>query len=112
MGGCLYNLCVRANGNYTSRFFMTLIAGRIPLVLDTDCVFPWEEKVHMVKVSVKALDRIGDFVIQHFESFSDRALREMQQENREVYQKYMTPHKFIPKFVEAVVDRTLAPLSV
>ena len=91
---------------------MTLIAGRIPLVLDTDCVFPWEEKVHMVKVSVKALDRIGDFVIQHFESFSDRALREMQQENREVYQKYMTPHKFIPKFVEAVVDRTLAPLSV
>ncbi len=112
MGDCLYNLCVRANGNYTSRFYMTLIAGRIPLVLDTDCVFPWEEKVHMVKVPAHALDRIGDFVIQHFESFSDRALVEMQQENREVYQKYMAPHKFIPNFVEAAVDRTLAPLSV
>jgi hypothetical protein len=112
MGDCLYNLCVRANGNYTSRFFMTLIAGRIPLVLDTDCVFPWEEKVHMVKVPVQALDRIGDFVIQHFESFSDRALMEMQQENREVYQKYMVPHKFIPNFVESVIDRPLVPLNI
>jgi len=111
MGSCLYNLCVRANGNYTSRFYMALIAGRIPLVLDTDCVFPWEEKVHMVKVPVQELDRIGDFVIQHFESFSDRALLEMQQENREIYQKYMAPHKFIPNFVESVIDRPLVTLS-
>jgi len=73
-------------------------------------VFPWEEKVHMVKVPVQALDRIGDFVIQHFEKFSDRALKDMQQENREVYQKYMVPHKFIPNLVEAAVDRTLVSL--
>lgn len=105
MGSCLYNLCIRANGNYTSRFYMTLIAGRIPLVLDTDCVFPWEENLHMVKVPVQALDRIGDFMIQHFESFSDRELMDMQQENRQVYQNFMAPHKFIPNFIESVVDR-------
>lgn len=105
MGGCLYNLCVRANGNYTSRFYMALIAGRIPLVLDTDGIFPWEEKLHMVKVPVQQLERIGDFVLEHFERYSDRALMSMQQENREVYQKYMAPHKFIPNFIESVIDR-------
>ncbi len=108
MGSCLYNLCIRANGNYTSRFYMTLIAGRIPLVLDTDCVFPWEEKVHMVKVPAEALNRIGDFVIQHFERFGQQALREMQQENRETYQQYMSPHQYIPNFIKTAISQPLS----
>jgi len=111
MGGCLYNLCVRANGNYTSRFYMALIAGRIPLVVDTDGVFPWEDQLHMVKVPVEQIDRISDFVVEHFERFSDRTLKDMQEENREVYQKYMTPQKFIPNFIQAAIDRPLAYLS-
>ena len=106
LADCEYNLCVRGNGNYSIRFFMTLMAGRIPVVLDTDCVFPFEEKLHLIRVPVSEIDRIGDFVLQHFESVSDRELIEMQQENREVYQNYMAPHKFIPSFIESVVDRS------
>ncbi len=108
MGDCLYNLCVRANGNYTSRFYMALIAGRIPLVLDTDCVFPWEEKVHMVKVPVRMLDQIGEFVVQHFERHSHRDLMEMQRENRETYQKYMSPHQYIPHIVASAIGQPLS----
>jgi len=90
---------------------MALIAGRIPLVVDTDGVFPWEDQLHMVKVPVEQIDRISDFVVEHFERFSDRTLKDMQEENREVYQKYMTPQKFIPNFIQAAIDRPLAYLS-
>ena len=100
-----YNLCIRGNGNYTIRFFLTLMGGRIPLVLDTDCVFPFEEKLHLIRVPLSGIDRIGDFVLKHFESVSDTELMEMQRENRQVYQEYMAPHKFIPSFIESVIER-------
>ena len=43
MQKCDYTLCVRGTGNYSGRFYMTLNAGRIPVVLDTDVVLPCED---------------------------------------------------------------------
>ena len=104
MGGCLYNLCIRANGNYTSRFYMTLIAGRIPVVVDTDSVFPWQGKTHVVRVPAKQLENIGDVILEHFDRYNASEIMAMQEENRQAYQNYMAPHKFIPNFVESVVN--------
>jgi len=103
LADCEYNLCVRGNGNYSIRFFLTLMGGRIPVVLDTDCVFPFEEKLHLIRVPLSGLDRLGDFILEHFESVSDNELIAMQNENRQVYQEYMAPHKFIPNFVESAI---------
>lgn len=105
LADCQYNLCVRGNGNYSIRFFLTLMGGRIPVVLDTDCVFPFEEKLHLIRVPVSEIDRIGDFVVKHFESVNDADMMSMQHENRQVYQNYMAPHKFIPNFVQGVIDQ-------
>jgi hypothetical protein len=102
---CEYNLCVRGNGNYTIRFFLTLMSGRIPVVLDTDCVFPFEEKLHLIRVPLSEIDHIGDFILKHFESVSDTELMAMQRENREAYQNYMAPHKFIPGFIESAITQ-------
>lgn len=99
---CDYALCVRANGNYSGRFYMTLNAGRIPLVVDTDRVFPFESQIHMVKVPVKYLDNISDFVCEHFEKTTEKEFMEMKRENRAVYNKLMAPDKYIPNFIESL----------
>jgi hypothetical protein len=98
-----YILCVRGVGNYTPRFYMTLNAGRIPLVVDTDKTFPFEEKIHMVKVPPHSLHNIADFMIQHFESTTPQELIEMKRENRETYNKFLAPHTYIPNLIQSIV---------
>lgn len=102
LGKCDYALCVRANGNYSGRFYMTLNAGRIPLVVDTDRVFPFENQIHMVKVPAKYIDNISDFVCEHFERTTAKEFMEMKMENRAVYNKMMAPDKYIPNFIESL----------
>ena len=102
MEKCDYALCVRANGNYSGRFYMTLNAGRIPLIVDTDRVFPFETQIHMVKVPVNCLDNISDFVCERFEKTTEKEFMEMKMENRAVYNKLMAPDKYIPNFLATV----------
>ncbi|WP_036477062.1 hypothetical protein [Myxosarcina sp. GI1] len=100
-----YALCVRANGNYSGRFYMALNAGRIPVVIDTDVVIPYEDKLHIIKIPVDSLSKIADIILEHFERTSDREFREMKRENRSVYQQFLAPEKFLPNFLKGVVER-------
>lgn len=105
MDRCDYALCVRGVGNYSSRFYMALNSGRIPLVIDTDHVFPFEEQVHMVRVPPHRLDSVADFVLNHFESISEKELMEMKQENRDFYNRMLAPEHYIPRYIESVLQR-------
>ncbi|MEY3869251.1 MAG: hypothetical protein RLZZ338_3142 [Cyanobacteriota bacterium] len=98
-----YALCVRANGNYSGRFYMALNAGRIPLVIDTDVFIPFENKIHLLKVPVNSLDKIGDLIMEHFEKYTDREWQEMKKENRAIYNQFLAPDRFIPSFVESIL---------
>jgi hypothetical protein len=99
-----YSLCVRATGNYSARFYQALIAGRIPVVVDTDRVLPFEEHVHVIRVPVNEIHRISDFVLNHFESTSDKQFIEMKRSNRDAYNRFMMPEKFIPSFIKKVLE--------
>ena len=39
--GSDYIVCVRGSGNFSTRLYETLCMGRIPLIIDTDCVVPF-----------------------------------------------------------------------
>jgi hypothetical protein len=41
----LYNLSVKGAGNYSFRFFEILSAGRIPVLVDTLCALPYQDKI-------------------------------------------------------------------
>ncbi|HEY9770741.1 MAG TPA: hypothetical protein V6C71_20005 [Coleofasciculaceae cyanobacterium] len=101
---CDYVLCVRGTGNYSGRFYMALNAGRIPVVIDTDIVILFENKLHLVKVSVKSIEKIGDYILEHFETTSEAELEIMKQENRNVYHQYIAPDKFLPNFLRNVSE--------
>lgn len=111
MDKCDYSLCIRGSGNYSGRLYMALCAGRIPIVLDTDIIIPHEEKLNIVKVPIKSLNKIGDFVLEHFENNTDQEIKEMKQQNRLVYNQFLAPEKFFTDFLENIVDSYIKPLS-
>ena len=88
---CDYALCVRGTGNYSGRFYMALNAGRIPVLVDTDVVLPYENKLHIIKVPVQAIERIGEFILEHFQQTTVSELREMKSHNRWVYHQFLAP---------------------
>ena len=98
-----YVLCVRGTGNYSGRFYMTLNAGRIPVVLDTDIVIPFEEQLNLVKVPTRSLNRIGDIILEHFESTSEEDFKHLKAQNRQAYEQFLAPEKFFPHFISTVV---------
>ena len=98
-----YTLCVRGTGNYSGRFYMALNAGRIPVLLDTDVVIPFAERLHIVRVPIQSLNKIDEIVLEHFENTSDKEFREMKAHNRFVYNQFMAPEMFLPNFLDSVV---------
>lgn len=102
---CDYTLCVRGTGNYSGRFYMTLNAGRIPVVVDTDVVIPFEDKLHLVKVPAKSIEDIGDYIMEHFETTSESELKAMKQENRYVFERFIVPERFFPNLLRDILER-------
>jgi hypothetical protein len=104
MNKCDYSLCVRGTGNYSGRFYMALNAGRIPIVFDTDVVIPWEDKLHLIKVPVDSLEKIGDIILEHFEQTTAQELEMMKLENRAAYHQFLAPEKFLINFFQNVAQ--------
>jgi|GEM_PF-1377138 len=94
-----YVLCVRGSGNYSGRFYMALNAGRIPIVIDTDVVIPYEDRFHLLKVPLDSLDNLGEIILKHFNSVSEAEFQAMKLKNRQAYHHFLAPEKFFPKFL-------------
>lgn len=101
---CDYTLCVRGTGNYSGRFYMALNAGRIPVVVDTDVVIPFEEKLHLVKVPAKSIEKIGDYVLEHFETTSESEFKAMKQANRDIFHQFIAPERFFPNLLRDILE--------
>ena len=43
----IFIFCYRGEGNFSYRFYKTLMLGRITILINTDCVFPFENKYNL-----------------------------------------------------------------
>lgn len=98
---CDYVLCVRGSGNFSGRFYMALNAGRIPVVIDTDVVIPEEKHLHMIKIPINSIQNVGELILEHFETTTEQELRDMKFSNRLAYHQFLSPEKFLPKYIES-----------
>lgn len=94
-----YVLCVRGYGNFSFRFFETLSLGRIPVLVDTLCVLPYDNlydyRDTFVFLSKEEVDRIGDHVTAfHLRFASERSFVAHQQRLREFWKEYLSPEGF------------------
>lgn len=97
-----YILCVRGAGNYSFRLYETLSAGRIPLIINTDCVLPFDFlidwKKYCVWVEEKDIDRVDEILLQFHHSLSNDDFKQLQINIRSLWDEWISPQGFFKNF--------------
>lgn len=93
----LYSLCVRGGGNFSFRLGETFMMGRIPVLIDTDCIFPFKEfipykknTVYVTKENSKNFTDIDSVIQKYHNSHTMEELIEIQKENMKIWYNYFT----------------------
>ncbi|MDA3615302.1 exostosin domain-containing protein [Polluticaenibacter yanchengensis] len=101
----LFTFCIRGGGNYSVRFYDTIGLGRIPLQVNTDCKMPFEDRIdwskHILCIEEKDIKNMPRILADFYNSRSAEELKEMQLNNRLLWEKYLTKTNY---FVELSTD--------
>jgi hypothetical protein len=90
-----YTVCIRGAGNFSYRLYETLAAGRVPLLINTQCVFPFEEEIdwksHCVWVEENEIDKAAEILKEFHAKLSPRQFIDLQRSNRELWEQWLSP---------------------
>jgi len=107
----LFTFCFRGRGNFSIRFYETLMMGRIPIVINTKCVFPFEDKINYDEICIFINDTelttyqvLENKITEYINKNKDRLL-EIQKNNRKIYETYFHPNVFTNKILEGAVSK-------
>lgn len=97
-----YILCARGTGNYSYRLYETLSMGRIPIIVDTDCVFPYDFatdwKQYCVWVASQDVSHISEIVAEFHDRLSSSEFTALQFECRRFWEEKLSPVGFFNHF--------------
>jgi len=90
-----YILCMRGSGNFSIRLFETLMMGRIPIIIDTDCLLPFPNHInwqnHAIIVSWKEKKYLCKKIIEFHSKIKPSKFIQMQVDNRKLWLEKMQP---------------------
>ena len=92
----MYGFCCRgAETSLTD--LVRFCPGRIPVLIDTDCVLPYEHLIDWNKhaIIVNENDDIANVIIEFHKNTNEETLINMQKQNRKLWEEYFTPLSFI-----------------
>lgn len=96
-----FTLSPKGDGNYSLRFYETLSLGRIPILLDTECVLPLADTVAyddvIIRVPYTEINRLPDIVSKLYASWSPKEYEHRQKKAREFFVEYLYMPSFIKK---------------
>ncbi|WP_300565210.1 exostosin family protein [Flavobacterium sp.] len=89
-----YVLCVRGAGNFSVRFYETLMMGKIPVFVNTDCLLPFEDQInwkqHVVWIEWKDRKNIAQMVFDFHNQLSNEDFIQMQLNNRKLWKETLS----------------------
>ena len=89
-----YVLCVRGGGNFSVRLYETLMMGKIPVFVNTDCLLPFESKIdwkkHVVWVEWKDRKNIVQKVSDFHNQLTNEEFLELQISNRKLWKETLS----------------------
>lgn len=97
----LFTFCYRGAGNFSYRFYETLMMGRIPVLINTDCVFPFDDNIDVntmaLIINEELLDNPNDLIEHIFNYYTNNKHKflDMQKNNRKIWEKYFSPRGFL-----------------
>ena len=102
--GSDYGLVIRGDLNSSQRFYEVLALGRVPVLIDSECVLPLEDRIDYSEfcliIEYKDLKRAPEILADFHARLSPETYRSMQLKAREAYEKYFRMDSFSPYLVE------------
>ena len=99
-----YTLCVRGGGNFSKRFYEVLAMGRVPVLLDTDCLLPLDSIIdwdsHILRVPVGSLRDLPRLVCEHFDKIGASSMSSLQRSCRSLWQESLSFSGFHRRLME------------
>lgn len=93
-----YIVCVRGNGNFSARLYETLAMGRIPIIINTDCIYPWDDILDWKKIGVwverNEVSQIADIVSAFHSNISDVDFAHAQINARRIWVEHLSMSGF------------------
>lgn len=91
----LYGLCVRGGANCSFRLGEVLMMGRIPILIDTDCILPFPDLIpydtNFIRIPIEKIDDMVNIIEKYHESHTEEELIQIQKENRLIWETYYVP---------------------
>jgi len=97
-----YVLCIRGSENYSDRVYETLCCGRIPVVVDTDCVLPFHEDPEWRRICVwiraDELDSLAERLLAFHRERRPEQFGALQYACRRFWEERLSPHGYFERF--------------
>lgn len=85
-----FTLAPKGDGNFSVRFYEALSLGRIPLLIDTECILPLEDEIKyddfILRITERDLPHIADKLADYYANLSPEAYIQKQKRCREVFE--------------------------
>jgi hypothetical protein len=106
--GCDYALCMRGAGNWSYRFFEALSAGRIPVMIDTDCMLPLENEIdwsrHICRIPYAQIAGAPAILRAFHHNLGPEGFATMQTANRNLWVQQLEPSAFFLRVIERLAQ--------
>ena len=103
-------LAPKGDGNYSNRFLEALSMGRIPVLIDTDVVLPFENTIQyeniVVRVPMNRVHETPQYIREFYDALDEEAWRARQKLARETYEHYLAPDSFFTHFFEQLLGNS------
>lgn len=95
-----FTLAPKGDGNYSIRFFEVLSLGRVPILVDTDCILPLEEEVDyskaIIRVPARSLTELPERVATFYANIGNGEFIAMQIAARQIFENHLRADKYFP----------------
>jgi len=95
----------RGSGNFSMRFYQTLAAGRIPVLIDSDMIFPFENIIDWDRYIVRGstAEEVGQRILDVWNSLTEEEWCRKQEEVRVLFDQYIRYDSFLDAFSRHVL---------
>lgn len=101
-----YTFCYRGAANYSLRFYETMCLGRIPLLINTNCVLPFEDKIDwkncILWIEESDIQNMPELILDFHKSMTNDQFIEKQKYCREIWESFLSKEGFIKNFHDRI----------
>lgn len=98
-----YVFCARGVGNFSYRIYEAMMCGRIPILLNTDCVLPYDFLINWEKlipiVDIKEINRMPEIILDFHNRIKNK-FQEHQDLIRKTWEEYLSPTGFFKNILK------------